>query len=211
MANAFARLLTTVTGRGLSGTAKVSKGSYRGYETPAYDVERTVGAAEIRAYAPHLLALVTVGGDRDKALSAGFRVLAGYIFGGNTGAAKVAMTSPVAQTPAAKIAMTSPVGQVAQGGEWVVSFMMPAEYTPDTLPTPKSGDIRFEQTAPERQIVLGFTGRATPKLIAQKEAELRGIMAAEGLTAKGSSRTYFYDDPFTLPWNRRNEVAFVLA
>ena len=27
----------------------------------------------------------------------------------------------------------------------------------------------------------------------------------------GGPRFYYYDDPFTLPFNRRNEVAFTLA
>ena len=77
-------------------------------------------------------------------------MLAGYIFGGNTGHAKVAMTSPVAQMPTEKIAMTSPVTQSAVDGAWVVQFTMPSEYTLDSLPKPKDLNIRFVAQPAER-------------------------------------------------------------
>jgi hypothetical protein len=66
---------------------------------------------EVRQYAPHIAAEVTVSGERDAAINAGFRVLAGYIFGGNEVRAKVAMRTPVKQVPSEKIAMTTPVTQ----------------------------------------------------------------------------------------------------
>jgi hypothetical protein len=31
-------------------------------------------------------------------------------------------------------------------------------------------------------------------------------MASEGLLAAGQSQIARYNDPFTLPWNRRNEI-----
>ncbi len=43
---------------------------------------------------------VTVDGDRTTAASAGFRLLAGYIFGGSTRNQSIAMTAPVTQTQA---------------------------------------------------------------------------------------------------------------
>jgi hypothetical protein len=46
--------------------------------------------------------------------------------------------------------------------------------------------------------------------LAQKEADLRAIAAANGLELGAGPMHYFYDAPFTLPWNRRNEVAFHL-
>ncbi len=40
---------------------------YKGHETPAYTVERTVAEAEIRAYPPVLVAEVTAAGSRSGA------------------------------------------------------------------------------------------------------------------------------------------------
>jgi hypothetical protein len=192
---------------------------YKSTETPAYSIERAVGEAEIRSYAPRIVAEVTVSGSRSGAINQGFRILAGYIFGGNEGAAKVAMTSPVAQMPAEKIAqkiaMTSPVAQTAvdgagEEGPWVVQFTMPSQYTLGSLPKAKDASIRFVPQPADRQLVLQFPGLAGTSVLARKEAELRALAAAEGLDVAVGPMYYFYDAPFTLPWNRRNEVAFAL-
>lgn len=190
--------------------AREPKMMYKSTETPSYQVEKTMGAAEIRLYAPRIVAEVTVQGSRSGAINQGFGMLAGYIFGGNTGHAKVAMTSPVAQMPSEKIAMTSPVTQSAVDGAWVVQFTMPSEYTLDSLPKPKDLNIRFVAQPAERQLILQFSGLAGTEVLAQKEADLRAIATAQGLELAAGPMYYFYDAPFTLPWNRRNEVAFLL-
>lgn len=183
---------------------------YRGYEGPAYTVERRDGAFELRRYAPQIVAEVTVRGDRRAALSRGFRVLAGYIFGGNDGAAKVAMTSPVAQEPA-RIAMTAPVAQEQAGDAWVVRFTMPSDFTLATLPRPRDEAIRLVELPGDRQAVLRFSGLAGAGTWIAREADLAAWVAARGLTPAGPVRHYWYDDPFTLPWRRRNEVAQPVA
>jgi hypothetical protein len=170
---------------------------YKTTEIPSYRVEQRLGDAEIRQYAPRITAEVTVSGNRSDAISAGFRVLAGYIFGGNAGQDKVAMTAPVAQ-------------KTAQDGAWVVQFTMPSDYTMDSLPVPQDKSIRLVAQVADRQVVLQFSGRAGESLLASKDAELRAIAAANGLDLGAGPIYAFYDDPFTLPWNRRNEVAFVL-
>ena len=106
-----------------------------GTEEPRYTSEKVTHGLEIRNYGPRIAAETTVFGDEDKALSDGFRRLAGYIFGGNHGNAKIAMTAPVARQSGQKIAMTAPVSKTsgADGGS-VVRFFMPAGWTMDTLP-----------------------------------------------------------------------------
>jgi hypothetical protein len=182
---------------------------YKGNETPAYTVETTDGAVEIRNYPPHIAAEVSVKGSRDGAISSGFRILAGYIFGGNASKSKVAMTSPVSQSE--KIAMTSPVTQTGADLGWTVQFMMPAQYTLDTLPTPDDPRIRLVTTAPRRMAVLTFPGIATNSGLQTRTETLRGWALSKGLTLQGAPQFMFYDSPFTLPWNRRNEVAFEIG
>ena len=183
--------------------------TYKGNETPTYTVEKTDGPIEIRAYAPHIAAEVSVSGSRDAAVGAGFRLLAGYIFGGNEPKQKVAMTTPVTQSE--KIAMTTPVTQTGGGNDWTVQFMMPAEYTLATLPKPKDSRIRFVTTESRRMAVLRFSGIATTAATTQRTAELRVWAAAQGLALQDPPQFFYYDAPFTLPWNRRNEVAFGLV
>ncbi len=181
---------------------------YNGNETPAYTVEATDGAFELRSYPPHIAAEVTVSGSRDAAINAGFRVLAGYIFGGNEAQAKVAMTTPVTQSQ--KIAMTTPVTQAETDKGWTVQFMMPSEYTLATLPKPKDDRIRFVTTDPVRMAMLRFSGVPTTAALAKRTEELRTWASAQGLTVTGTPQFMFYDPPFRMPWNRRNEVAFAI-
>jgi hypothetical protein len=182
---------------------------YKGYETAGYAVEHTDGTVEVRRYPPQLVAEVTVDGDRSTAAGRGFRILAGYIFGGNTGAGKIAMTTPVTQEPA-KIAMTTPVTQSGRDGQWTVRFGMPGSYTLDTLPKPKDDRIRFAETPEDRVVVITFSGLPTAGNLAEKADELRRAVARMGLNVTGDAFYMFYDSPFTLPWNRRNEVALHL-
>jgi hypothetical protein len=182
--------------------------SYKGTETPAYVVEESDGAVEVRAYPPHLAAEVTVEGSRDAAVGAGFRVLAAYIFGGNEAKAKVAMTTPVAQSE--KIAMTTPMAQSGAGSTWTVQFSMPSEFTMDTLPRPKDPRIRLVTNPAKRMVVLEFSGVPTTSSLEARSAELREWVAERGLAVEEPPQFLFYDSPFTLPWNRRNEVGFVL-
>ncbi len=170
---------------------------YRGYETPPYEVVRTDGNVELREYQPHLLAEVTVRGTRSSAISTGFRTLANYIFGGNAEEQKVSMTAPVAQTSGAD-------------GTWTINFMMPSDYTMQTLPKAENPAIRFTEAPKERQLVITFPGRGTDRNLTKHAEKLRAHAAFEGVQLAGAPRYYFYDDPFTLPWNRRNEVAFLV-
>ena len=88
--------------------------------------------------------------------------------------------------------------------------MMPEEFTLDTLPVPENDAIRFRTTDPERRITLQFSGRATTARLDQKAAELAGIARRNDVAIDPAPLYAFYDDPFTLPWNRRNEVSYRL-
>lgn len=167
--------------------------TYKSYEAPAYTVERAVGAAEIRLYEAHSVAEVTVEGGRSQAASRAFRMLAGYIFGRNATSEKIAMTVPVSQIP--------------QGDGYVVRFMLPKAYGLEDLPTPTNAGIRVQQVDPGRQAVVRFSGRSSAGNLAKHQRQLEAFVTDQGLTATGPLHYYFYDDPFTLPMARRNEVA----
>ena len=183
-------------------------GKYGKYETPRYVVEQRIGDAELRLYDSHILARVTVSGSQRGALTDGFRVLAGYIFGGNEGSRSVAMTSPVTQS--ARIDMTTPVTQSAADENWTVTFMMPTEYTLDSLPKPKSGRIAFEQVPARRMLVSAFSGLAPDARLRRKSMALLNLAKLNAIATRGEPIYMFYDDPMTLPWNRRNEVGYLV-
>ena len=70
--------------------------SSKGTPQQPYSVLKVIGNIEVRRYPEALTASVLKPGTTYKEVSnAGFRSLAGYIFGGNEGGRKIAMTAPV--------------------------------------------------------------------------------------------------------------------
>ena len=177
-------------------------------EQPKYAVTLKDGDYEVRRYEPYIVAEVVVTGDQGQAVQQGFRKLAGYIFGGNAGSQKIAMTAPVAQKPAGeKIAMTSPVTQAPNGsGSWTVQFMMPPGYTLESLPKPNDPDIRFRVEPGRVMAVLHFSGVARDQNYRERTEDLKRWAAAKGIAFKGEAVLAQYDPPWTLWFMRRNEV-----
>ncbi|AQT80996.1 heme-binding protein [Mycolicibacterium litorale] len=182
-------------------------GIRHGTEEPRYTVQRQVDAVEIRRYGPRIAAETAVANDEEAARNEGFRRLARYIFGANSGAGKIAMTAPVAQQHSTKIAMTAPVAtQRAPSGEWVIRFFMPSEYTLDTLPTPNDDRIRLVPVPAETVAVLRFNGPIGPDAVADRTRQLLDTLARNDIATAGDPLAWFYDPPWTLPFRRRNEV-----
>lgn len=183
-----------------------------GTEEPFYLSEDRIGDVEIRRYGPRIAAQTRVSGDGDDARSAGFRRLAGYIFGGNHRGAKIAMTAPVSQQ-GEKIAMTAPVAQSTSkdNGESVIRFYMPSKWSMDTLPEPDDPTVTVVQVPAERFAVLQFSGDRGPTTVTQKSAELLKALHGSQFHPDGAPVAWFYDPPWTLPFRRRNEVAVLLA
>lgn len=182
-------------------------------EKPNYRVVMTEDKFEIRQYPSMLLAEVKVTGDRREAANRGFRKLAGFIFGDNQPNAKIAMTSPVTQAAKSeKIAMTAPVMQTLEkNGEWTVNFMMPSEYSIETLPKPTDSDIRVFQSGRYRTVSIRFSGSGKMKSLKKQQAKLDAFIAAQDLKVVGGPEYAFYDAPFVPPFLRRNEVHYKLA
>ncbi|MDI1366438.1 MAG: heme-binding protein [bacterium] len=181
-------------------------------EQPAFKAVLREGAFEVRDYPALVVAEVTVSGDQKEAASKGFRLLAGYIFGGNTRRQSIAMTAPVAQAPTSeRIAMTAPVTQIQSAGEWVVRFTMPSAYSMDTLPEPNDPKVRLRVLPPTRFAVLQFSGLAGKDDVAAKTAELEKRAGTHHLRAIGPASLAQYDPPWTLWFMRRNEVMLPVA
>ncbi|MDH5514872.1 MAG: heme-binding protein [Gammaproteobacteria bacterium] len=175
-------------------------------EQARYDVFETHGAIEIRDYAPMIVAEVSVTGDREKAISDGFRLIADYIFGNNISSQEVAMTAPVIQQPSEKIAMTAPVIQQGDKGLWVVRFVMPSAYTMQTLPKPNNSEVVLKQIAGKRYAVIRFSGLARTKSLEAHTNELEAFILENNLQTVSKPTYAFFNPPWTLPLLRRNEV-----
>ena len=181
-------------------------------EEPAFKAVLQEGAFEIRDYPPLVVAEVTVSGDQKEAASKGFRLLAGYIFGGNTRRQSIAMTAPVAQAQTSeKIAMTAPVTQIQNANAWVVRFTMPKGYSLDTLPQPNDPQVKLRALPASRFAVLQFSGLAGKDDVAAKTTELQKRVIKHKLRPTGPVSLAQYNPPWTLWFMRRNEVMVEVA
>lgn len=182
--------------------------STKGIEEPAHTVVEKKRGYEIREYAPYIRAEVTLEGAYRDTLYGGFRQVADYIFGNNTKSEKVAMTAPVIQEKSEKIAMTAPVIQEAGEGKntYTVAFVMPREYTLETLPKPNNPNVAFREVPARRFAVLKFGGYATERRVERKKAQLIKSLDRDGVKAAGTALVAQYDPPWTPFYMRRNEI-----
>jgi len=182
-------------------------------EEPPYTVQLTQGAFELRDYPALVVAEVAVTGDRRAAASKGFRILAGYIFGGNTRSRKIAMTAPVVQSPAAgeSIAMTAPVVQTGAGGAWIVRFVMPHGLTLESLPRPNDPKVQLRAQSAARLAVVRFSGLAGQDDVAAQTLALQRFITERHLRPIGPPALAQYDPPWVLWFMRRNEMMIAVA
>lgn len=182
-------------------------------EQPSYTASQKSGSIEVRQYPSLIAAEVAVSGSREEAVQAGFRALAGYIFGGNMGSKSIAMTAPVMQAPAKgqSIAMTAPVMQSGDGKDWTVRFIMPKAYSMKTLPQPKNPQVKLVPLDPASFAVVRFSGMAKEPDIQRQTKLLQDYMTAHSLKAVGPASLARYDPPWTLPMMRRNEIMIPIA
>jgi hypothetical protein len=178
-----------------------------GTEEAAYAVEKTDGDFQIRQYAPQVVAETVVDGPLEDAGNKAFRPLFKYISGANRSKEQVAMTAPVGQQrEGEKIAMTAPVGQAAVSNRWAVTFMMPTNFTMETLPEPTDEKVRLRAIPARRMAAVQYSGTWSRRRYERNLARLREWMKAQGLAAAGDPVWARYNAPFT-PWFlRRNEI-----
>jgi hypothetical protein len=179
-------------------------------EEPRFEIVERHDVFEVRRYAPCVVAETRVPGDLQEAGNAGFRILAGYIFGKNRGARKIQMTAPVAQTPV-KIAMTAPVAQSADPDGSVVRFVMPAEWTLATLPEPTDPRVSLREVPARTVAVIRYSGFWSTARYEEELQRLQEALERRGLRWQGEPVWARYNPPWT-PWfMRRNEIWLELA
>ena len=165
---------------------------------------------EIREYVPKIIAQVEVFGDFDDASSKGVKILADFIFGNNTstdGNSKIEMTAPVEMEPLTqKINMTKPILAQGSHNNWIVSFIMPNEFTLETLPKPNNKSIKILSLPKEKYAVIVFSGLVRESSYLEKEKLLNQFIKEKKLKSSGEIKIARYNPPWTLPFFRRNEL-----
>ncbi|NBW61479.1 MAG: heme-binding protein [Methylophilaceae bacterium] len=180
-------------------------------EEPKFSLLEKDQSFELRLYEPKIIAEVEVDGDMSAASRKGFRQIADFIFGNNTAQSgkseKISMTAPVAIKPASeKIAMTAPVGVQQSEKGWKVSFVMPSQYTLETLPKPNNPQISIKQLPAKKFALIRFSGLVDEEKMQAKSAELNQWITMKKLNPVGIPELARYNPPWTLPFLRRNEL-----
>lgn len=165
-------------------------------EEPKYVLLEQSGDFQLRHYPALIIAEVEVEGDMDQASSRGFRLVADYIFGNNR----------ASSGNSEKIAMTVPVTLQPQAGSWRLNFVMPSQFTLDTLPAPNNPKVVLREVPSRKVAVLTFSGLASESKTAGKVKDLLAWMAEKQLRPLANYELARYNPPWTLPFLRRNEV-----
>jgi effector-binding domain-containing protein len=176
-------------------------------EEAPYTVIKTDDIFELREYPPRILAEIIVEGELEDAGNKAFRPLFRYISGYNKSRGKIAMTAPVSQEQTGeKISMTAPVSQQRAQGKWAVSFMMPASYTMETLPTPDDPNIKLRQVPARRVSAVRYSGFWSEEKCLLNKEKLEKWIKDNHYTVTGEPVWARYNPPFTLWFMRRNEI-----
>ncbi len=174
---------------------------------PAYQVVERLGDVEVRRYAPALLAEVTVDGPHEAAVNEGFERLARYIFGGNAGGVRSAMTVPVVQRQGETLPMTTPVVQRPGDGAWTISFFLSNDLAPEQAPQPTDPSIRLVRSPERLTATLRYRGTNTDEQRHDARRELLAALEHQSHYRVVSEVVWAqYDGPFVLPFVRRNEA-----
>ena len=163
---------------------------------PSYVLLKSEPPFELRDYGALTVAETTIEGDFDVAGSLGFRRVAGYIFGKNQNI----------KGDSEKIAMTAPVTMEAQEQQWRLHFVMPQGLTLANLPKPSDSSVQLREMPPQRMASVRFSGLTTAASIQRHTQMLKDWLLQQQLAFEDKPQVARYNDPFTLPWNRRNEI-----
>jgi hypothetical protein len=100
-------------------------------EQPDYKVIKKDNEFEIRQYANFLTATVETEGERDEAISKGFRILFKYISGENKNKESISMTVLVMQ-------------KSSGDKKWNISFVVPKKFDSKNAPQPDNQNVKLK-------------------------------------------------------------------
>ena len=170
-----------------------------------YEQLRTLNGSEIRRY-PQTVLVETTAPNQWIA----FRRLFRYISGANQRDESISMTAPVETQTGESISMTTPVRSEATetDAESVrMAFYLPADYSLETAPEPTDADVRLVTESQKTVAVDQFSWYAPEWRVKRRTRELLSTLEREDIEPIGDPYLLRYNDPWTPPFMRRNEVA----
>ena len=181
----------------------ILKSTPEGFETPSYEVLKSTETFEVRKYAGYSVCSTSLpsGLTEDSymlealPISDSFNRLNSYLSGENSkdgSSEKLSMTIPVIMN------------------NKTMNFILPKSLNSLTAPIPVQENVQLVDVPIEILAVRQFTGLATDGEVNRQRAKLEDALMNEGIEYDASSfKTFQYNPPLTVPWLRRNEVAFI--
>ena len=90
--------------------------------------------------------------------------------------------------------------------KWTMSFSLPAKYTLNNAPIPKSPAVRLREKEGELVITRRFSNFVSKEKVEDLGSGLLAWANEKGLVIEGSVRIARYDPMWTIPFLRRNEI-----
>ncbi len=162
-------------------------------ESPEYNLIEKKWKYEIREYKSFIVAETNVIWNRKKAMNQWFRILANYIFWGNTSSDSISMTSPVMESSAWE-------------NQHLIQFTMPSSFTLKSLPIPNSTNVTLKKVPKKTVAVLKYSGYNNAQKVVKMKKILLKYLDKKNITYSGSITSASYNPPLSFPLMRRNEV-----
>ena len=174
-------LLVIWTLYGVFVTMSVPQASYQVMETLDNGVE-------IREYPKEIWATAAAQDENDA-----FGPLFRYISGENEKGEKIEMTAPVVTTSTEK--------------GLSMAFIMPERFDIQTIPRPTSSNVEIQLIEPRTLATIRFSGYMNEGSYRDNLERLNKTLEERGILTKGEPLLMQYNDPWTPPFYRRNEIA----
>jgi len=167
-------------------------------EQPDYKVIKKDNEFEIRQYTNFLTATVETEGERDEAISKGFRILFKYISGENKNKESISMTVPVMQ-------------KSSGDKKWNISFVVPKKFDSKNVPQPDNQNVKIKNNLDFKVVAITFSGLFSNDNIKENEIKIRNYIKENNLKIEEPAIYAGYNAPWTLWFLKRNEVLFKLT
>ncbi len=149
------------------------------------------GEFSLRHYPAHAEIRNEDVGSRTEAMDRSFDRLFSYIQGENWDDETFSMTTPVLMRPSGP-------------GRWSTSFYMRESI--GNLPLPKASAVKLYAQNAETMAVVRFSGNPTEEKVHEEITRLLTWMNQKGLQARGEPQVAQFDQPFAIPFLKRNEI-----
>ena len=164
------------------------------YKEPQFTLINKVDNIEVRQYDKYVIARTSISKKNSSLDNNMFRVLAGYIFGGNNKGQSIPMTTPV-------------ITKESDSSYDMIFFMLDSD-SPDDLPKPNSSKITLETYTMGKTISIRFGMWTTEERILKYKSILDQYIYDNGILVKSNIMVAQYNSPWTMPPFRRNELIY---